>query len=132
MAGGTFPSGGIQSSGRMTPLTTTPTPVQPIPSMPPEPSPASPVVQTLDKDDDEDIAEDHCSPTRASPTEPEAKKQKQHQEEDNEDWLIETCGIHGGVPGATYQRIIGPGAWTVSLQVVVRAVVDHEVSRRAR
>ena len=32
--------------------------------MPPEPSPASPVVQTLDKDDDEDIAEDQPMPAQ--------------------------------------------------------------------
>ena len=45
---GTFPSGGIQSSGGMMPMTTTPTPVQPSQPMPSEPLPipASPVVQT--------------------------------------------------------------------------------------
>ena len=46
------------------PLTITPSPVQPLPSMPPELSPASPVVQTLDKDDDEDIAEDQPMPAQ--------------------------------------------------------------------
>ena len=64
VAGGTFPSGGIPSSGGMMPLTMTPTPVQPLQPMPPEPSPASPVVQTLDKDDDEDIAEDQPMPAQ--------------------------------------------------------------------
>ena len=46
------------------PLTMTPPPVQPTMPMPTEPStlPATPVVQTLDKDDDEDIAEDQPMP----------------------------------------------------------------------
>ena len=52
--GGTFPSGGATSSRGMTRLAMTP----------PEPSPASPVVQTLDKDDDEDIAEDQPMPAQ--------------------------------------------------------------------
>ena len=64
VAGGTFPSGGITSSGGMVPLTITPSPVQPLQPMPQEPSPASPVVQTLDKDDDEDIAEDQLMPAQ--------------------------------------------------------------------
>ena len=44
----------------------TPTPVQPPMPMPTEPctSPAPPVVQTLDKDDDEDIAEDQPMPAQ--------------------------------------------------------------------
>ena len=46
------------------PLTITPSPVQPLQPMPPELSPASPVVQTLDKDDDEDIAEDQPMPAQ--------------------------------------------------------------------
>ena len=46
------------------PLTITPSPVQPLQPMPPEPSPASPVAQTLDKDDDEDIAEDQPMPAQ--------------------------------------------------------------------
>ena len=61
---GTQPSGGISSSGRMMPLSTTPTPVQPTQPVPLEPSPASPLVQTLDKDDDEDIAEDQPMPAQ--------------------------------------------------------------------
>ena len=66
MAGGTVPSGGVSSSGGMMPLTMTPPPVQPTTPMPtePSPSPASPVVQTLDKDDDEDIAEDQPMPAQ--------------------------------------------------------------------
>ena len=64
VAWGTFPSGGISSSGGMMPLTITPSPVQPLQPMPPEPSPASPVVQTLDKDDEEDIAEDQPMPAQ--------------------------------------------------------------------
>ena len=64
VAGGTFPSGGIPSSGGMMPLTITPTPVQPLQPMPPEPSPVSPVVQTLDKDEEEDIAEDQPMPAQ--------------------------------------------------------------------
>ena len=66
MAGGTLPSGGIQPSGGMMPLTTTPTPVQPSQPMPSEPLPltASPVVQTLDKEDNEDIAEDLPMPAQ--------------------------------------------------------------------
>ena len=64
VAGGTFPSGGITSSGRMMPMTIAPSPVQPLQPMPPEPSPASPVVQTLDKEDDEDIAEDQPMPAQ--------------------------------------------------------------------
>ena len=64
MAGGTYPSRGITSSGGMMPLTMTPCPVQPPQPMPPEPSPASLVVQTLDKDDDEDIAEDQLMPAQ--------------------------------------------------------------------
>ena len=64
VAGGTFPSGGIPSSGGMMPLTITPSPVQPLQPMPPEPSPASPVVQTLDKDEEEDIAEDQPMPAQ--------------------------------------------------------------------
>ena len=54
-------AGGTSSSVGMMPLTMTPPPVQP---MPPEPSPVSPVVQTLDKDDDEDIAEDQPMPAQ--------------------------------------------------------------------
>ena len=46
------------------PLTMTPSPVQPLQAMVPEPSPATPVVQTLDKDDDEDIAEDQPMPAQ--------------------------------------------------------------------
>ena len=46
------------------PLTMTQPPVQPIQPMPPEPSLASPVVQTLDKDDDEDVAEDQPMPAQ--------------------------------------------------------------------
>ena len=64
VAGGTFPSGGTTSSGGMMPLTVAPSPVQPLQPMPPEPSRASPVVQTLDKDDDEDIAEDQPMPAQ--------------------------------------------------------------------
>ena len=49
------------------PSTMTPTPVQPSTPMPsePSPSPASPVVQTLDEDDDEDIAEDQPMPAQS-------------------------------------------------------------------
>ena len=64
VGGGTFLSGGTSSSGGMMPLTITPSPVQPRQPMPPEPTPASPVVQTLDKDDDEDIAEDQPMPAQ--------------------------------------------------------------------
>ena len=64
VAGVTFPSGGTTSSRGMMPLTISPSPVQPPQPMPPEPSPASPVVQTLDKDDDEDIAEDQPMPAQ--------------------------------------------------------------------
>ena len=64
MAGGTFPSGGIPASGGMMPMTITPSLVQPLQPMPPEPSPASPVVQTLDNDDEEDIAEDQPMPAQ--------------------------------------------------------------------
>ena len=67
VAGGTFPSGGTSSSGGMMPLTMTPPPVQPVQPMqpmPPEQSPVSPAVQTLDKDDDEDIAEDQPMPAQ--------------------------------------------------------------------
>ena len=48
------------------PFTMTPPPVQPTMPMPTEPctSPATPVVQTLDKDDDEDIAEDQPMPAQ--------------------------------------------------------------------
>ena len=46
------------------PLTVTPSPVQPLQPMPPELSPAPPVVQTLDKDDEEDIAEDQPMPAQ--------------------------------------------------------------------
>ena len=66
VAGGNFPSGETSSSGGMMPLTMTPPPVQPPMPMPTEPctSPAPPVVQTLDKDDDEDIAEDQPMPAQ--------------------------------------------------------------------
>ena len=56
VAGGTFPSGGIPSSGGMMPLTITPSPVQPLQPMPPEPSQVS--------DDEEDIAEDQPMPAQ--------------------------------------------------------------------
>ena len=66
VAGGTLSSGGFQSSGGMMPLTMTPTSTQPPIPLPPEQSssPASPAVQTLDRDDDEDIAEDQPMPAQ--------------------------------------------------------------------
>ena len=64
VAGGTYPSGGTTSSGGMMPMTITPSPVQSLQPMPPELSPASPVVQTLDRDDEEDIAEDQPMPAQ--------------------------------------------------------------------
>ena len=68
VAGGTFPSGGTSSSGGMMPLTMTPPMVQPSQPMLPEPSPlpATPLVQPLDKDDHEDIAEDQPMPAIAA------------------------------------------------------------------
>ena len=64
LRGELFPSGGTSSLGGMMPATMTPPRVQPMQPVPLEPSPASPVAQTLDKDDDEDIAEDQPMPAQ--------------------------------------------------------------------